>query len=1023
MKANPEYRLQLYALLYAAPPCARIRPGQSRLRMLAAGSGDVCLETFRALFWCAQTEGVLSGVLPEITILSPEASFVRAALEDPAQYPALPELLQKGYAAPVRYVSSAEQLAGEFDYIVADSLKTARVLPELAAEGAALCVRAEKSTVRPLRRKAAAVGAELIAFGGAEEAAPDGETPSAALRRMAENISFSYALSYDQRSNEAQNRAAFAEQYRHEFVDCDTDSYGADSSFAAAAHISSKLALCRMLAAREGRPDADPLAELTEACRKHDARFSALSVLEHRRWCAFMAMRGYRRPTDEEFPEVCRSNATKDVARRLHICLCDCAPDGANPVMNRRDFWENDPPEDLSELDLVSWRYHRVAADYASHLEMTRHTLLNEPRFSDLAAAVNALLQDEPGAALAYHRELNRVKFLPEAIFNIGDFNTQLTALERDLKPVLIRNQRINFLSIDAQLVDFLPFCLWHGRRFGTVICFSGDVLAEDAVLPVLLCAERAVFVGANTADEGYRMAAERFFAGRGGNTKPEFVALDTADPAAVEQWLDGLLASGAFDPRNLVLNIVSYEDSRLGFLVGAALGKYEGLVRAHYDPHLGVVALGPDSGLLSVGPTGMSLSVREYVQLMGGEVTEHGEDHLTQAEFDRLSAMFWKYVDEPGVWSGISAFLQRDKKPDPKRKTPSPNSEFFSFALESRAQPEGAYRVFDQVFDRRVFQECAIGSLLQDLQAFRLIADLAFPAADGGIRARFDVCDDAIFDALSAFTGRSAPPEHRLRFSPKEGVRVVHTHLRKYLCTMSESEETAARRMAFFTDLHAAGIITEPVLKNGIVEFAFRSPDMAELIEKQGQLFEIILYRDFRNCGYFDDVATGVKIAWNNRTAVNQKSDFARRVRLRIDADAPDARLPVSIEAYQKAVAALGKESDGQFIENTNNELDVVAMRGVTPVFISCKTSREIKNEFIYEIDAISTHFRGFGGLAASLDVSKLLEGGSMKDKATAFRARQQEVSYFGRETLTDPALLRTALRRIADGDTWSVM
>ena len=63
MKANPEYRLQLYALLYAAPPCARIRPGQSRLRMLAAGSGDVCLETFRALFWCAQTEGVLSGVL------------------------------------------------------------------------------------------------------------------------------------------------------------------------------------------------------------------------------------------------------------------------------------------------------------------------------------------------------------------------------------------------------------------------------------------------------------------------------------------------------------------------------------------------------------------------------------------------------------------------------------------------------------------------------------------------------------------------------------------------------------------------------------------------------------------------------------------------------------------------------------------------------------------------------------------------------------------------------------------------
>lgn len=1023
MKPNPDFRLQLYALLYAAPPCARIRPDRPRLRMLAAGKGDVCLEIFRALFWCSQVEGVLPGVLPEITILSPEADAVRAALEDPARFPALPELLQKGYAAPIRYVSSAEQLAGEFDYIVADSLRTARALPDYAAEGAALCVRAEKSTVRPLRRKAASAGAELIAFGGAEEAASGEETPSAALRRMAENISFSYALSYDQRSSEAQNRAEFAAQYEHEFILCDTDAYGADSSFAAAAHISSKLALCRLLAAREGRPDADPLAELTEACRTHDARFSALSVLEHRRWCAFMAMRGYRRATDEEFSAVCAANATKDVARRIHICLCDCAPDGKNPVMDRRDFWENDPPEGLSELDLVSWRYHRAAADYAARLEMSRHTLLNEPRFSDLAAAVNALLQDEPGAALAYHRELNRAKVLPEAIFNIGEFQTQLTALERDLKPVLIRNQRINFLSIDAQLVDFLPFCLWHGRRFGTVVCFSGDVLAEDAVLPVLLCAERAIFVGENTADAGYRAAAERFFAGRGGNTKAEFVALDTADPAAVERWLDGLLASGEVDPCNLVLNVVSYEDSRLGFLVGAALGKYEGLVRAHFDPRLGIVALGPDSGLLSVGPTGMSLSVREYVELMGGEVTERGEDNLTQAEFDRLSALFWKYVDEPGVWSGISSFLQKDKRLDPKRKAPTPNSDYFSFALESRPQPEGTYRVFDKVFDRRVFRECAIGSLLQDLQAFRLIADLAFPASQDGVRARFDVRDDAIVDALSAFAGVAEPPEHRLRFSPKEGVRVVHTHLRKFLCTMSESEETASKRMAFFADLHDAGIITEPALKDGIIEFSFRDPAMAELIEKQGQLFEIILYRCFRNCGYFDDVATGVKIAWNNRTAPNQKSDFKQHIRRRLDAVAPDAHLPVSLADYKKAVAAVSKESDGQFIENTNNELDVVAMRGVTPVFVSCKTSREIKNEFIYEIDAISTHFRGFGGLAASLNVSKLLEGDSVKEKATVFRAKQQEVSYFGRETLTDPAALQSALRRIADGETWSVM
>lgn len=48
-----------------------------------------------------------------------------------------------------------------------------------------------------------------------------------------------------------------------------------------------------------------------------------------------------------------------------------------------------------------------------------------------------------------------------------------------------------------------------------------------------------------------------------------------------------------------------------------------------------------------------------------------------------------------------------------------------------------------------------------------------------------------------------------------------------------------------------------------------------------------------------------------------------------------------------------------GRSAENTRNEVDVILMRGLTPVFISCK-SGDVKKEALYELDVVARHFGG---------------------------------------------------------------
>ncbi len=196
----------------------------------------------------------------------------------------------------------------------------------------------------------------------------------------------------------------------------------------------------------------------------------------------------------------------------------------------------------------------------------------------------------------------------------------------------------------------------------------------------------------------------------------------------------------------------------------------------------------------------------------------------------------------------------------------------------------------------------------------------------------------------------------HKLSFSDKEwGIiekiirfyfkkRDVWTKFVKYLQRISKKDgekvgdslwiEAPAKFNAdgktFFADteimngLEKTGAISDFNFshKENRLEFKYESPEIANLLVNEGVWLELIIYFTVRNSDVFTDSDTGVKFIW----------------------DIPDG----------------GNSLNNLLSGNTpRNEVDVVAVRGIKPIFISCKTRLPI-NEDLNELYAIREHFGG---------------------------------------------------------------
>ena len=149
----------------------------------------------------------------------------------------------------------------------------------------------------------------------------------------------------------------------------------------------------------------------------------------------------------------------------------------------------------------------------------------------------------------------------------------------------------------------------------------------------------------------------------------------------------------------------------------------------------------------------------------------------------------------------------------------------------------------------------------------------------------------------------------------------------------------------AFLSNLRRDGFFTElERTKNGY-RFTYRDRSLKRLFAKAGNLLEVYVYLAAMKSGVFTDVRQGVTIDWDAESGANPTE--------------------------------------------TKNEVDVLAMHGLIPVFLSCKNGI-VKKDALYELETVSDRF---GGRYAARALAATSVGGGAGDAYLRNRARDSGI------------------------------
>ena len=265
---------------------------------------------------------------------------------------------------------------------------------------------------------------------------------------------------------------------------------------------------------------------------------------------------------------------------------------------------------------------------------------------------------------------------------------------------------------------------------------------------------------------------------------------------------------------------------------------------------------------------------------------------------------------------------------------------------------------------------------------------------------------DTTLETLLRTFEAGQIRPEHlyqTLKFLPvNDGLKLSDRQVRdQQLFLPTDPEEMILAKSAFLRRMEEKKFLSGlEIDADGRASFVFKDNLTMNLFRKQGSIFELVVYNLLRESGMFDDIETGVKIAWD------AEKNPADQVLLRL------LNEPGSEAFGYRDYVSMRKKVLARRTERTvENEIDVIAVKDMNPVFLSCKTGANPEMGWLYEINSIAEHFQAAGVMVASSNFDQ--KARSMLRE----RAAQMKVPLWGTETLWDPDRLREALRHLIHG------
>lgn len=1038
MTENNQYKLNLYNLLYQYPPCDYKVPGEEvdEIRVLFIGNREKAIETYRVLFWASQYPGCKLNMTYAGS--KDDLIYVGNHFRDQEAYPALTEYIQKGYADEIglkeltfpestsqeRKKRVFEEVAGLhieenlYKYIIVatgDAYKDWECLEKIEA----VCETYQEKlgrvfigvyndgmneTFSSINWSKISKNVSIHQFELSEE-----ECEKSELRRMAANINLAYSIKVDQRLNVENNIKEFEETCKNEFHFPQSKSYNADASYASAVHIFSKLAYCLAYHHVECT-DAEEREEkglelLAQAIEKQSELFDQLTVLEHKRWNAYMVMRGYRYPHENEWGFVYNGtykNVDKD--RKLHVCLCECG-EKQNPDMEKPGFWKVMRPN-LSPLDQASYRCNAIAGEKVKELHKNiynNNLFLNSIIFKNLREAIEAMFNEETQSITNYKRIYKKTLEKPEVKCN-RELREQLVALDKMLEIVIIYNQRINFFEYDAQLVRMLPFCIWFGKKYQKVIVFSKGISTQDVVVPTLLYAKEAIFVAKESKDSkdsfepSYQYAVERYFLERGANTSAKFIVYDQNGKEELEKEVG--------DKQEIVAG-EGYDKEQF-------LREHSNAINLRYDADSQVIK--GDSNLF-IGLEKQSFSVDEFIRLLGGDVNSSEHDVLDEETFSCLEQMFWNeysILKEKGIgtdkktwipWNECAKAFQQNRVSD----------EDENIAI-SPAKKDKIY-IFNNRIEEKIYKENNFETILAQLYDYHVIDQLHCSIKKNQVSICFITYHNEICKIFQLFCADDKRKNtHKISLGnviKNKGKKDEFLKLesKKYKINPNNPNNSYVEA-GFFMDLQDKGYCKNVnVSKNKLCSFTVQDDNVRKFIEFAGGVLEKSVYHKMRKSGVFDDVSTGVKFVWN---AECKESNLGNKV-LKEKADKLAETNPVGLKliTIQELINEEEKIASKKADKPANNpgvtqEIDVIAIKGMQAYFVSCKNRINIETGHLMEIGNESKKANAVAIIATCLPANEALNETMMN------RAKDDHIAVLSREELTDDEKFKVFLSTI---------
>lgn len=155
---------------------------------------------------------------------------------------------------------------------------------------------------------------------------------------------------------------------------------------------------------------------------------------------------------------------------------------------------------------------------------------------------------------------------------------------------------------------------------------------------------------------------------------------------------------------------------------------------------------------------------------------------------------------------------------------------------------------------------------------------------------------------------------------------------------------------------------------KEDKIVLKFKNEQVRECLSKAGQVLEMKIYLTAIGLGIYNDAMTGIEIDWD------------------------------------------GKIHSGDGIYDTMNEIDVLLMHGMVPIFISCKNG-DVTSDELYKVHTVAERF---GGKYAKKVLIVTAMPGSKGGKLLEQRAKDMDIKIITGDDLHDDKKLKEKLKNM---------